>query len=177
MRRVQSPWKPWKDAITKLKGILARNVTNEKQWGKSLPADLVFICVVENPSWGVSKNFQQPELRLRIGPYIVVWSRDSTPSGSEWSYQREYDQWREASYPWLQERDSSWSTKLKLPCSKATALLGSAALHLTARWPRKCGRQSLKLPPYALPPSIHVLGCNSLPLSVAVSSDLLLQVW
>lgn len=75
MGRVQSPWKPWKDAITKLKGILARNVTNEKQWGKSLPADLVFICVVENPSWGVSKNFQQPELRLRIGPYIVVWSK------------------------------------------------------------------------------------------------------
>lgn len=132
MRRVQSPWKPWKDAITKLKGILARNVTNEKQWGKSLPADLVFICVVENPSWGVSKNSEQPELRLRSGPYIVVWSRDSKPSGSEWSYQREYDQWREASYPWLQERDSSWSTKLKLPCSKATALLGSAALHLTA---------------------------------------------
>lgn len=53
MGRVQSPWKPWKDAITKLKGILARNVTNEKQWGKSLLADLVFMCVVENPSWGV----------------------------------------------------------------------------------------------------------------------------
>lgn len=53
MGRVQSPWKPWKDAITKLKGILARNVTSEKQWGKSLLADLVFICVVENPLWGV----------------------------------------------------------------------------------------------------------------------------
>lgn len=89
MGRVQSPWKPWKGAITKLKGILARNGTNEKQWGKSLLADLVFICVVENPSWGVSKGTLSSQSYdwMKGGPYIVLWSRDSKPNGSEWSYQ------------------------------------------------------------------------------------------
>lgn len=129
MGRVQSPWKPWKDAITKLKGILARNVTNEKQWGKSLLADLVFICAVENPSWGVrtlsSQSYDWGVVHILYFEAEIQnqMAQNGLTKGSMTSGERL------ATHGC--RRDSSWSTKLKLPCSKATAFLGSAALHLT----------------------------------------------